>query len=97
MFNLISPEGGDCLITSGIVRIHHEASLCLSKLPKWSSYMEDIDQYNPPYPNDEDVRKYTIDLMEDAGFKDYTVELRDREYIFHLEDYKSEYKLLVQL
>lgn len=93
IFNLLRPDGGDCLITSALVTIHHDIGRTLSEHPKWTTYIQNS-QYNQSSPNPEDIRTATLKMVQEVPFKNYSVEVRDREYIFKIEDFRSNFKFL---
>lgn len=89
IYKLLKP-GGDFLITflanNPIFYIYET----ISKLPKWKTYMSDVERFVSPFQHskrpDDDLKK----LLESIGFRVKLCKLETRTYVFEgLQAWKS--------
>lgn len=82
-------EGGDVFINHAPYVSVFDGYTSMSKNPKWSPYMQDIEQFTSPVQNCEDPRQYMLDLLQSIGFCNCIVETRDRDHLYTLEAFRS--------
>ncbi|XP_037960893.1 juvenile hormone acid O-methyltransferase [Teleopsis dalmanni] len=82
IFKLLRPQSGDCLLVFLATNRVYDAYRRLSTLNKWSSYMQDVEQFISPLHNSKDPSSDFSKLLQDAGFADYTVEIRNEVYVY---------------
>lgn len=94
IYNLLRPEGGDCLLVFLAANPIFDIYKLLSKSSKWSSYMKDVDQFISPLHYSHDPKMEFCSMLKDAGFSDIQVELKHKVYVYEgLEIFKG--KLLI--
>lgn len=85
MYKLLKP-GGDMLVgflaQNPIYEIYKE----MAKDPKWAKYMSNVDYYVPPYQYSKDPAEEYCKLLSSYGFKNYSVEVYDKYYIYEGSD-----------
>uniref|UniRef100_A0AAG5D3Q7 Methyltransferase type 11 domain-containing protein n=1 Tax=Anopheles atroparvus TaxID=41427 RepID=A0AAG5D3Q7_ANOAO len=74
--------GGECLLVflanNPIFDIYNQ----LSRSPKWSKYMYDVEKYISPYQYSENPASEIEDLLCTVGFQHYQIQVRDKLYIY---------------
>ncbi|XP_053665457.1 juvenile hormone acid O-methyltransferase [Anopheles marshallii] len=74
--------GGDCLLVflanNPIFDIYNQ----LSRSPKWSKYMYDVEKYISPYQYCENPASEIEDLLCTVGFQHYQIQVRDKLYVY---------------
>lgn len=83
IYNLLRPEGGDTLLVFLATNPIFDVYKLLSKLPKWSSFMHDVDNYISPLHYSNDPKKEFENTLIEAGFENYEVEIRQRSYSYY--------------
>ncbi|KFB41593.1 AGAP005256-PA-like protein [Anopheles sinensis] len=78
---LLKP-GGECLLVflanNPIFDIYNQ----LSRSPKWSKYMYDVEKYISPYQYSENPASEIEDLLCTVGFQQYQIQVRDKLYVY---------------
>lgn len=82
IFELLRPEGGDCLLVFLASNPVYDVYKLLSKSPSWSTYMKDVDNFISPLHNSTDAKLEFSLMLKEAGFKDLQVELREKVYVY---------------
>ncbi|ALC40009.1 jhamt [Drosophila busckii] len=82
IYELLRPEGGDCLLVFLASNPVYEVYKRLHSNPKWSSYMQDVDQYISPLHYSADPVEKFCQLISDAGFTYHNVELRSEVFVY---------------
>uniref|UniRef100_A0A8W7PU78 Ras-related protein Rab-3 n=1 Tax=Anopheles coluzzii TaxID=1518534 RepID=A0A8W7PU78_ANOCL len=81
IYNLLQ-HGGDCLLVflanNPIFDIYNQ----LSRSPKWSKYMYDVEKYISPYQYCENPASEIEDLLCTVGFQQYQIQVRDKLYVY---------------
>uniref|UniRef100_A0A182KF39 Methyltransferase type 12 domain-containing protein n=1 Tax=Anopheles christyi TaxID=43041 RepID=A0A182KF39_9DIPT len=81
IYNLLQ-DGGDCLLVflanNPIFDIYNQ----LSRSPKWSKYMYDVEKYISPYQYCENPASEIEDLLCTVGFQQYQIQVRDKHYVY---------------
>ncbi|XP_058066848.1 juvenile hormone acid O-methyltransferase [Anopheles bellator] len=88
VYHLLKP-GGNCLLVflanNPIFDIYNQ----LSRSPKWSKYMYDVEKYISPYQYCENPASEIEDLLCTVGFQHYQIQVRDKLYVYEgLENLK---------
>ncbi|XP_053677136.1 juvenile hormone acid O-methyltransferase [Anopheles nili] len=88
IYQLLEP-GGNCLLVflanNPIFDIYNQ----LSRSPKWSKYMYDVEKYISPYQFCENPASEIEDLLCTVGFQQYQIQVRDKLYVYEgLENLK---------
>lgn len=81
IYKLLKPDG-DCLLVflaqNPIFDIYKQMSQSL----KWAKYMHDVDRFISPYQYSKKPADEFGDLLYACGFTDYSVEIREKFFIF---------------
>ncbi|XP_052860360.1 juvenile hormone acid O-methyltransferase [Anopheles cruzii] len=81
IYHLLKP-GGNCLLVflanNPIFDIYNQ----LSRSPKWSKYMYDVEKYISPYQYCENPASEIEDLLCTVGFQQYQIQVRDKLYVY---------------
>uniref|UniRef100_A0A182PFZ1 Methyltransferase type 12 domain-containing protein n=1 Tax=Anopheles epiroticus TaxID=199890 RepID=A0A182PFZ1_9DIPT len=81
IYNLLQ-SGGDCLLVflanNPIFDIYNQ----LSRSPKWSKYMYDVEKYISPYQYCENPAGEIEELLCTVGFQQYQIQVRDKLYVY---------------
>lgn len=83
IFDLLRPErGGDCLLIFLTKHPLYDVYKAISKTEKWSKYMYDVDSIIGRQHYAPDPKSDLTQLLIEAGFVDYSVDVRSMEYVF---------------
>lgn len=90
IYNLLRNDG-ECLLVFLASNPIFEVYYKLSRMFKWSQYMHDVVNYISPYHFCENPGNEFRQLIAEAGFSEYDVEVRERIYQYNeLQSLKSE-------
>lgn len=78
IYDFLRPHGGDCLLVTVTYHPTFEAYRRLSQIEKWSPYMLDVESFMPQQMFSPDPKRDFIDFLQEAGFTDYQVEIRNK-------------------
>ncbi|XP_073822318.1 juvenile hormone acid O-methyltransferase-like [Musca autumnalis] len=95
IYNLLRPEGGDVLLNTAPYASFFDALTSISHNEKWLPYIQNSEVFNSALQNIEDPKGYMLDLLHSLGFRQCSVETRDRVYIFKLEAFKDMAKAII--
>lgn len=94
IYNLLKPEGGDCLLASLTYHPIFDGYRMTSQMEKWSKYMSDVDSFISPQQYATNAKGEFQEFLADAGFRDYSVVVHSKVFIYDsLEVYKSRFRV----
>ncbi|XP_014103132.2 juvenile hormone acid O-methyltransferase [Bactrocera oleae] len=79
---LLRVSGGDCLLVFLANNPIYDVYLELAKTQKWRDYMRDVQQFISPLHSSSDPGAQFSKLLEETGFVDYTVDIRNEIYVY---------------
>ncbi|XP_075152635.1 juvenile hormone acid O-methyltransferase-like isoform X2 [Haematobia irritans] len=79
-FNLLRPQGGDCILVFFAFNTIFNACNDLTQRPKWNHYTKAEDKFLVPFQESNDPRKQFFDMMETVGFQNVKVEIKSSVY-----------------
>ncbi|XP_073822305.1 juvenile hormone acid methyltransferase [Musca autumnalis] len=82
IYNLLRPQGGDCLLVFLAANPTFDIYKTLSKSAKWSAYMKDVNRFISPLHHSNDPKLEFTQMLEDAGFTNLEVDLREKVYVY---------------
>lgn len=77
IYNLLKP-GGDCLHMFLVNASIFDAYKEMSRNPKWSKYMEDVDKFITPYQKSNNPKAEFESLLNETQFSNIQVKVRDK-------------------
>lgn len=96
IYNLLRPEGGDCLLVFLASHIIFDVYKILSKSSKWSSYMKDVDQFISLFQYSNNAKLQYSFLLNEAAFSDIQVEVKNKVFVYKgLKTFKGKLDLLL--
>lgn len=75
-------KGGDCLLVYAASHAHYEALNMLAVNEKWEVYMRDVKKFIAPLQTHKNPKRIVEHQLEDAGFRDIKVEIREKNYVY---------------
>ncbi|KAH8255494.1 hypothetical protein KR038_004650 [Drosophila bunnanda] len=82
IYNLLRPEGGDCLLAFLASNPVYEVYKILKTNEKWSSYMQDVEQFISPLHYSMNPGEEFSQLLNDVGFMHHNVEIRNEVFVY---------------
>lgn len=79
---LLRVTGGDCLLVFLANNPIYDVYMELAKTEKWRDYMCDVQQFISPLHSSSDPGAEFSKLLEETGFVDFTVEIRNEIYVY---------------
>ncbi|XP_061401160.1 juvenile hormone acid O-methyltransferase-like, partial [Musca vetustissima] len=80
IYDLLKPEGGDCLLVTLAYHPTFDAYKRMSQTEKWSEYMYDVESFMPQQQYSPDPKGDFMGFLQNAGFSDYQVEVRNKVF-----------------
>lgn len=81
IYDLLSP-GGDCLLAYVGSSMGYTVFSELAKRPRWAPHLQDVHKHIPVFQFSNNIAEYLESIMEDVGFSDYSVQIRDKYWEF---------------
>ncbi|KAH8324956.1 hypothetical protein KR059_004873 [Drosophila kikkawai] len=82
IYNLLRPEGGDCLLAFLASNPVYEVYKILKMNDKWSSYMQDVEQFISPLHYSLNPGEEFSQLLNEVGFIHHNVEIRNEVFVY---------------
>ncbi|XP_017056398.1 juvenile hormone acid O-methyltransferase [Drosophila ficusphila] len=82
IYNLLKPEGGDCLLAFLASNPVYEVYKLLKMNEKWSAYMQDVDQFISPLHYSTNPGEEFSQLLNKVGFIQHNVEIRNEVFVY---------------
>ncbi|EDV33538.1 uncharacterized protein Dana_GF24959 [Drosophila ananassae] len=82
IYNLLRPEGGDCLLAFLASNPVYEVYKILKLNDKWSEYMQDVEQFISPLHYSQNPGEEFSQLLSDVGFIQHNVEIRNEVFVY---------------
>ncbi|KAH8352690.1 hypothetical protein KR084_005686 [Drosophila pseudotakahashii] len=82
IYNLLKPEGGDCLLVFLASNPVYEVYKLLKMNEKWSTYMQDVEQFISPLHYSLNPGEEFSQLLNDVGFIQHNVEIRNEVFVY---------------
>ncbi|XP_017064507.2 juvenile hormone acid O-methyltransferase [Drosophila eugracilis] len=82
IYNLLKPEGGDCLLAFLASNPVYEVYKLLKINEKWSTYMQDVEQFISPLHYSLNPGEEFSHLLNDVGFIQHNVEIRNEVFVY---------------
>ncbi|KAH8376164.1 hypothetical protein KR200_005411 [Drosophila serrata] len=82
IYNLLRPEGGDCLLAFLASNPVYEVYKILKTKEKWSSYMQDVEQFISPLHYSLNPGEEFSQLLNEVGFIHHNVEIRNEVFVY---------------
>nr|XP_016927888.1 juvenile hormone acid O-methyltransferase [Drosophila suzukii] len=82
IYNLLKPEGGDVLLAFLASNPVYEVYKILKTNEKWSSYMQDVEQFISPLHHSLNPGEEFSQLLTDVGFIQHNVEIRNEVFVY---------------
>ncbi|XP_005179560.1 juvenile hormone acid O-methyltransferase-like [Musca domestica] len=93
IYDLLRPEGGDCLLVFLATNPVFDVYKLLSKSTQWSPYMKDVHRFISPLHYSSDPKMEYTKMLKETGFTDIQVDLKEKVYIYEgLETLKDNVK-----
>lgn len=90
IFKLLVP-GGNCLLTFVGGYSGFTVFAKMAQLPRWAPYMQNLQQFTPPTQYSSDIAGDIKSYMQEVGFSEYDVEVRDEKWEFDgIDNFKCE-------
>uniref|UniRef100_A0A1I8PQ87 Methyltransferase domain-containing protein n=1 Tax=Stomoxys calcitrans TaxID=35570 RepID=A0A1I8PQ87_STOCA len=85
-FDLLSPNGGDCVIVFFAFNTIFNACNELSTSPKWYPYTRGEDNFMLTFENSKDCKAEFSEMMKAAGFENIRVDMESTVYDYETEE-----------
>ncbi|KAH8249343.1 hypothetical protein KR032_008651 [Drosophila birchii] len=82
IYNLLRPEGGDCLLAFLASNPVYEVYKILKTNEKWSPYMQDVEQFISPLHYSLNPGEEFSQLLNEVGFMHHNVEIRNEVFVY---------------
>ncbi|KAH8413227.1 hypothetical protein KR009_009057 [Drosophila setifemur] len=82
IYNLLRPEGGDCLLAFLASNPVYEVYKLLKLNEKWSSYMQDAEEFISPLHYSLNPGEEFCQLLKEVGFVHHNVEIRNEVFVY---------------
>lgn len=82
IYNLLRPEGGDCLLVFVVSNPIFDIYLRMSRIKRWSVFMRDVNDFISPLHSSTNPQEEFHSILREAGFTDCHVEVQHRSYIY---------------
>ncbi|KAH8266626.1 hypothetical protein KR018_003824 [Drosophila ironensis] len=82
IYNLLRPEGGDCLLVFLASNPVYEVYKILMTNAKWSAYMQDVEQFISPLHYSQNPGEEFSELLSKVGFIQHNVEIRNEVFVY---------------
>ncbi|XP_073821507.1 juvenile hormone acid O-methyltransferase-like [Musca autumnalis] len=82
IYNLLRPEGGDCLLVFLSSHPMYEVYKLMSDRDKWSQYMYDKERFISPLQNVKEPDQKFATFMREAGFSQFEVKLLHKHFVY---------------
>ncbi|EDW90127.1 juvenile hormone acid O-methyltransferase [Drosophila yakuba] len=82
IYNLLKPEGGDCLLAFLASNPVYEVYKILKTHEKWSPYMQDVERFISPLHHSLNPGEEFSQLLNDVGFVQHNVEIRNEVFVY---------------
>ncbi|XP_005179565.1 juvenile hormone acid O-methyltransferase-like [Musca domestica] len=90
MFNLLRPEGGDCILVFFSYNSVFQANHMLNCDPKWSKYVENVDRFVAPLQFRQNPTNELRDMMKAAGFSNISMDVKQATYHYkNMEEFRE--------
>ncbi|XP_061397335.1 juvenile hormone acid O-methyltransferase-like [Musca vetustissima] len=90
MYKLLRREGGDCILVFFGYNNIFDANNIMSSNPKWSQYIKNVNRFVSPLHDSPDPKRTFYKMMEDAGFCNISIEVKEGIYYYdNLENFKE--------
>ncbi|XP_017134068.1 juvenile hormone acid O-methyltransferase [Drosophila elegans] len=82
IYNLLKPEGGDCLLAFLASNPVYEVYKILKGNDKWSTFMQDVEQFISPLHYSVNPGEEFSQLLNEVGFEQHNVEIRNEVFVY---------------
>ncbi|KAI8042966.1 juvenile hormone acid O-methyltransferase [Drosophila gunungcola] len=82
IYNLLKPEGGDCLLAFLASNPVYEVYKILKRNDKWSTFMQDVEQFISPLHYSVNPGEEFSQLLNEVGFEQHNVEIRNEVFVY---------------
>lgn len=90
LYKLCKPDG-DILIVFLTQHPYFDIYREVARNDRWAEHMTDVERFMPPFKDSNDAAEELSGILGEAGFREYQVELREYDYMFHgIDTLKSE-------
>lgn len=82
IYDMLREPNSDCLLVFVGNNPIFESYSILSKNPKWTKYMQDVNEYIPIYHSATDTVKEFSNLLYSVGFTNCKIDIQQKHYVF---------------